>query len=473
MTEWPIDQLKPYHRQEEFFPESKINTAKRQALLDSIVTNGLDRPIRITRDGTIMDGFHRWQIAQELGWDTIPVEVLPYEPDSAEAQRIFLESNIGSVHDDPMVQARLLQERVKFAGVREGSQGKRGLDGHNVRLKDIAQSEGMEEKQLRRQLSLNKLIPPLQALVSAGKLGTSNGAELAVMTTDQQQALYDAIGESVTTLKRSDIQAAKQSPDTSALEAQIAALAAERNALQSQVKAAPDPELLASLQDQLAATDEARQEYADELAHLKEQSPVERIVEKVVTVEKPVVDPAQAAVIAKLESDLAAAQKRIESLVEVGDARQNLVQVQTERKAAEKALKDAQSALGAVYRSTEQQTGYRAAVGKFVDAATKRARPILSDWQRIAEHPRHSLNWGLYYDVQALAGMLESVAAGLRLLDLDPVAAKKHHQRPIMDTTATTDPAADSQAALDEGGLIDVDAYAVESTDRDPTGISS
>jgi hypothetical protein len=28
MTQWPLDALKPYHRQEEMFPEDKINPAK-------------------------------------------------------------------------------------------------------------------------------------------------------------------------------------------------------------------------------------------------------------------------------------------------------------------------------------------------------------------------------------------------------------------------------------------------------------
>lgn len=61
-----------------------------------------------------------------------------------------------------MAQARLLQERVKLAGVREGRSGKRRvLEGHFDLLKDVAHSEGMEEKQLRWQLSLNKLIEPL------------------------------------------------------------------------------------------------------------------------------------------------------------------------------------------------------------------------------------------------------------------------------------------------------------------------
>lgn len=66
--------------------------------------------------------------------------------------------------------AYVLQERVKWAGVRQGSHGKRRvLEGQNVRLKDVAYSEGIEEKQLRRELSLNKLIEPGQSVGRAGQ----------------------------------------------------------------------------------------------------------------------------------------------------------------------------------------------------------------------------------------------------------------------------------------------------------------
>ena len=448
MTQWPIDQLKPYRRQEEFFPESKINVAKRQALLESIAANGLDRPIRITRDGTVMDGFHRWHIAQELGWDSIPVEVLPHDPDSPEALRVFLESNIGSIHDDPMVQARLLQERVRLAGVRAGSYGKRLLDGNNYRLKDVAQSEGISEKQLHNQLSLNKLIPPFQDLIRAGTLGTSHGAALATMTVDQQQALYDAIGDSVTTLKVADIQAAKKAPDTSALEAQMAALAAERDDLQRQLAAQtatppPDDEsssLVESLTLQLDAAEATRQEYADEVARLKAQTPVERIVEKVVTVEKP--DPAQAERIAKLESDLAAAQQKVEDLLQSGYKQADLATLQAERKAAEKRLEELRHAMARAVApdgKADQVRMYRATVVKFIEDVQKKLKPIAGEWQQVGAIEPLPVNWMLYLDIQRTADTLESIATGLRRIPLDPVASRKHGMdgTVIIDTTAT------------------------------------
>ena len=475
MTQWPLDALKPYHRQEEMFPEDKINPAKLQALHDSIATNGLDRPLRITPDGTIMDGFHRWQIAQALGWERIAVEVLPYPPDSDEAQRIFLESNIGSVHDDPMVQARLLQERVRLAGIQRGGDHKSGKsNGQNDLLKNIAAREGMSESTLKRTLNLNKLILPFQDLIRAGTLGTSHGAALATMTVDQQQALYDAIGDSVTTLKVADIQAAKKIPDTSALEAQMAALTAERGELQRQLAAqtvtpSPDDEtasssLVESLKIQLDAAEATRQEYADEVARLKAQTPVERIVEKVVTVEKP--DPAQAERIAKLESDLAAAQQKVESLLQTGYKQADLNMLESRRKEAEKQLAAAQAAFARVTTRENDQTTYRALVGKFVQEALKRFHQTAGEWQRIAEYPRFPLNISLYHDVQALAGQLESVAAGLRLMELDPAALKKRQQRAalIIDTTAIVihEPETDTQ-----GGMRDVFADDNDSDESD------
>ena len=458
------------------FPEDKINPAKLQALHDSIATNGLDRPLRITPDGTIMDGFHRWQIAQALGWERIAVEVLPYPPDSDEAQRIFLESNIGSVHDDPMVQARLLQERVRLAGIqRGGDRTSPRANGNSYRL--LAQKEGLSEKQLRNQLQLNKLIPPLQDLVSQGRLGTSNGAELAVMTPEQQQALYDAIGESIVGLKRSDIQAAKKAPDTSALEAQMAALTAERDELQSQLDqwtaqtATPSPDdesssLVESLTLQLDAAEATRQEYADALARLQAQGPVERIVEKVVTVEKAVPDEAQVQRIAQLEADLAAAQKKVEDLLQSGYKQADLNMLESRRKEAEKQLAAAQAAFARVTTRENDQTTYRALVGKFVQEALKRFHQTAGEWQRIAEYPRFPLNISLYHDVQALAGQLESVAAGLRLMELDPAALKKRQQRAalIIDTTAIVihEPETDTQ-----GGMRDVFADDNDSDESD------
>ncbi len=365
---------------------------------------------------------------------------------------------------NPMEQARLIKRLKEQYGIKPGPKGEGQGTSNSVTVTEIARVVGVEPETAKQLNRLNKLILPLQELVSAGRLGASNGSELAAMTIAQQQALVDAIGaDAVADLKRTTIQAAKKAPDTAALAAHIAALEAERDDLQNQLQRTETAEqegessssLVESLQSQLEAAEETRQHYADALARLQAQGPVERIVEKVVEVEKPVPDPAQAEKLAALESQLDAAQKRLADLTQVGEAHRDLDQIEHQRREAEKALKDAQAALAAVYRSTAEQTGYRAALGQFVQEATKRARPILSEWQRMAEHPRHSLNWGLYYDVQGLAGMLESVAAGLRGLELDPQASKKHVTAgQILDITAST-------SQINEGGQVDGRTHAL------------
>lgn len=281
-----------------------------QALKDDIAARGLLNPIVVTPTFKLIAGHHRLKAALELGLETVPIDIQNVDDEEAESRLIA--DNVLRRQLNPMEQARLIRRLKERAGIRQGTRAT------SVTVTEVAQAVGVEPETAKQLDRLNKLIPPLQELVSAGKLGTSNGAELAIMTPTQQQALYDAIGESVATLKRADIQAAKRTPDTTALEAQIAALAAERDALQVQLQEAqtaqaPTASLLASLKCQLDEAEATRQAYADELARLKAQTPVERIVEKVVDkiVEKPVPDPAQTQRIAALESTLTTTQAEL------------------------------------------------------------------------------------------------------------------------------------------------------------------
>ena len=225
---------------------------------------------------------------------------------------------------NPMEQARLIKRLKEQYGIKPGPKGEGQGTSNSVTVTEIARVVGVEPETAKQLNRLNKLILPLQELVSAGRLGASNGSELAAMTIAQQQALVDAIGaDAVADLKRTTIQAAKKAPDTSALAAHIAALEAERDDLQSQLKRAETAaqeadtasSLLESLKSQLDAAEATRQAYADELARLQAQGPVERIVEKVVEVEKPVPDPVQAEQITLLERQLAAAQTQIQDLL--------------------------------------------------------------------------------------------------------------------------------------------------------------
>ncbi|AEW04705.1 ParB domain protein nuclease [Sulfobacillus acidophilus DSM 10332] len=341
------------------------------ALKDDIEHRGMLNPILITPDYIVIAGHHRLQAALDLGLETVPVEIHDVDPDEAEDRLIA--DNVLRRQLNPMEQARLIQRLKARYGIKKGNNQR--VSG-SVKFTDALQAVGLKPETAYQLDRLNKLIPPLQDLISAGKLRTSHGVALAALTPEQQTALYDAIGESVTQLKLADIQAAKKGPDTSAVEARIAALEAERDALQQQLTEiqatvhdnAEANALVESLQRQLADAEAARQATVEEVTRLKAQTPVERLVEKVVTVEKPVPDPMQAHRIMELEQALA-------------DLQQRWQQVQQERKAADQAGKD----LRALEREIQRLEQHKAAIeielqnltyaqNRFSDMLNKQAR---------------------------------------------------------------------------------------------------
>ncbi len=262
-----------------------------QALQEDIAAHGIHDALMVTPDLILISGHHRAKIAVELGLATVPIEI--QDVDATEAERLLIADNVLRRQLNPMEQARLIQRLQKEYGIKAGNPqfGAREIIHNNSdKMSELTLKAGVtNERQAQRLNQLNKLIPPLQALVSSGQLGTSHGAALAILEAAEQEALYEAVGDAVATLKVADIQAAKHQPDTQALTAQITTLQAERDRLQTQLRhaetataQAPDPALLEALRDQLTASEETAQHYADELARLQAQSRVERIVEKIV-----------------------------------------------------------------------------------------------------------------------------------------------------------------------------------------------
>lgn len=254
-----------------------------QALQEDIAAHGIHDALMVTPDLVLITGHHRAKIAVELGLATVPIEI--QDVDATEAERLLIADNVLRRQLNPMEQARLIKRLKEMHRITQGVR----TDLTSVKMTEVTQAVGIGQETAKRLVRLNKLIPPLQALVSTGQLGTSHGAALAVLKSDEQQALYEAVGDAVATLKVADIQAAKQQPDTHALEAQITTLRAERDHLQTQLRQVetataqePDPALLEALRDQLTESEETAQHYADELARLKAQGPVERIIEKIV-----------------------------------------------------------------------------------------------------------------------------------------------------------------------------------------------
>jgi ParB-like chromosome segregation protein Spo0J len=45
-----------------------LSPQEREALKRDIEARGIQVPIELDSEGNILDGHHRWEIAQELGW---------------------------------------------------------------------------------------------------------------------------------------------------------------------------------------------------------------------------------------------------------------------------------------------------------------------------------------------------------------------------------------------------------------------
>src|SRR5438093_10598877 len=59
------------------WPPNFEGTHEWRVLREDIAVNGIRTPLRILRNGWVIDGTHRYRIARELGLDTVPVQIVP------------------------------------------------------------------------------------------------------------------------------------------------------------------------------------------------------------------------------------------------------------------------------------------------------------------------------------------------------------------------------------------------------------
>src|SRR5215813_4091351 len=70
----------------QFFPP--LSDEEYTALKKDIEDRGIQVPIELDSDGNILDGHHRWQIAQELGWTTEQIPTVVRTELTTEADKI-------------------------------------------------------------------------------------------------------------------------------------------------------------------------------------------------------------------------------------------------------------------------------------------------------------------------------------------------------------------------------------------------
>jgi hypothetical protein len=97
------------------WPPDFRGTHEWHVLREDVAAHGMRTPLRILRNGWVIDGTHRFLIARELGLETVPVQVVP----------LFL----GRTPDEPL--SVLDRLRIERTAVREAI-GRRHLTRHQV-----------------------------------------------------------------------------------------------------------------------------------------------------------------------------------------------------------------------------------------------------------------------------------------------------------------------------------------------------
>nr|WP_304459568.1 ParB N-terminal domain-containing protein [Alicyclobacillus sendaiensis] len=233
MSEMSIHRLKPHPKNEEYYAD--LTGEKYEELKRSIEVHGIRDPLKILPDGTILAGHQRYRIAKELGIEQVPVAIYDVSPEEAEYLLIADNEERRGEDNDPMRKAR----RAKFLAEYWGVKLKRGArndfrqnDESPKTAKDVAEAVGVDASNLHRIMKLNDLIPELQALVSAGKLGTTSAEQLAYLSPETQRALYAALGDEITArtvaetreLRRRLEEAERRDRETARLQQELATL---------------------------------------------------------------------------------------------------------------------------------------------------------------------------------------------------------------------------------------------------------
>lgn len=186
--------------------------AESRALKLSLYKDGLQQPIHIRPDGTILSGHRRVQAAIDLGWDTIECIVrIDLEKKGPKACEAFLISdNLQRRHLDKLAQARAVKRLVELEW-RCGTPSNRDI------RDAIAARLGMCKRNASRYRAVLDLPRALQDAVSDGRLKlelAAKGANLSEAVTNDICKRMQA-GENPNELFRQRLRPAKE-PDKGA-----------------------------------------------------------------------------------------------------------------------------------------------------------------------------------------------------------------------------------------------------------------
>ncbi len=170
-------------------------------LTESVARSGIVHPlvVRPMGDGyEIISGHQRKRAAEALAMTEVPARVV--EVDDARAEVMLIDANVQTRELTTMEKARAIRRMKEILGNKPpGRKGKRYQNDTEVgRTREVlARRFGVSEAQVVRYDKLNDLIPELQDLIDAGKLGVTAGEKLGGLSPEVQRSLHDVLGEEI------------------------------------------------------------------------------------------------------------------------------------------------------------------------------------------------------------------------------------------------------------------------------------
>jgi ParB-like chromosome segregation protein Spo0J len=190
-----INLLKPHPKNQEYY--SDLTGEKYEEIKRSIEIHGIRDPIKVLPDFTIIAGHQRYRIALELEHDKAPVEIMDINEQEAEYLLIADNEERRQSDDDPIKKAKRAEFLKKYWGVKQGKKRQNVVNNNDKNMADVAAAIGEDERTTQRLLKLNNLIPELQSLVSAGKLGTTAAHIIAFLSPENQKLVLEQYGQKI------------------------------------------------------------------------------------------------------------------------------------------------------------------------------------------------------------------------------------------------------------------------------------
>lgn len=197
LTSVALSALKPHPKNSEYYDD--VSGQDYENLRDSIQLDGIQAPIIVAADMTIISGHQRYRVAKELDLPQVPVVIRSDITSEDDKVRNLIAANFGRSKNSEAKKRKAITDYVELCGVGHGgdrrSRGQIGLLNQKLTLSQIAEQLGISEKNLKRVLSIERnLTDSMKELLDTGVISRTLAADcIASMTPEEQEELVSTL----------------------------------------------------------------------------------------------------------------------------------------------------------------------------------------------------------------------------------------------------------------------------------------